>query len=173
MSLLDATEKQKNLGSPQSTHTRSNKSETQQFPAPVLELKEQFLGFETKLSDLDIFECKVTKEGTFLWQITGQIFFLKGVKGRKVPKQSEVLILKVPEAAGERETPPASALMDASQHPSGIWNAAFFSVQLIRRRGWESLIDISDATTRTVFDAGGFLHCFCQAPWALNNKTVP
>lgn len=76
MSLLDATEKQKNLGSPQSAHTRSNKSETQQFPGSVLELKEQFLGFETKLSDLDIFEHKVTKEGTFLLQILGQIFFV-------------------------------------------------------------------------------------------------
>jgi len=60
------------------------------------------------------------------------VFKRESDKGRKVPKQSELLILKGPEAAGERETPPVSAWMDASQHPPGIRNAAFFSVQLIR-----------------------------------------
>lgn len=66
-------QKNKEPGFPKEQHS---KSKTRQFLGSVLELKKQFLGLNTKPSDLDIPANKLAKQDTFLpnRQVGSQIF---------------------------------------------------------------------------------------------------
>lgn len=143
-----------------------SKSKTWQFLGSVLELKKQFLGLNTKTSDLDIPANKLAKQDTFLpnRQVGSQIF---------CQPCEETQRQECPLAAGNAESerpwsaggcPPVPTWMDASQHPSGIRSAAFFSYFF--PKAYQTLrMGIAhrqnDHTARTAFEARRLLHCFC------------
>lgn len=143
-----------------------SKSKTQQLLGSVLELKKQFLGLNTKPWDLDISANNLAKQDIFLpnRQIGSQIFCQPCEESQKqeCPLAAWNAESERPWSAGGR--PPVSTWMDASQHPSGIRSAAFFSYFF--PKAYQTLrMGIThrqnDHTARTAFKARGLLHCFC------------
>lgn len=75
-----------------------------------------------------------------------------------------MMMLKGPDQQ-VRAAPPALTWRDASQHPSGIWSAAFFFAQFFPKAHQTQRMGITyrhkDPTARRVSEACGLLHCFC------------